>query len=44
MRWTGHVACMGEMSNAYNSLVGKPNIKNHSENLGIDGRILEWSL
>jgi hypothetical protein len=24
MRWTGHVARMGEMRNAYNILVGKP--------------------
>jgi len=24
MRWVGHVACMGEMRNAYKILVGKP--------------------
>jgi hypothetical protein len=24
IRWTGHVACMGEMRNAYSILVGKP--------------------
>jgi hypothetical protein len=24
MRWVGHVASMGEMRNAYNILVGKP--------------------
>jgi hypothetical protein len=24
MRWTGHVACMGDMTNAYNILIGKP--------------------
>jgi hypothetical protein len=24
MRWTEHMACMGEMRNAYNILVGKP--------------------
>jgi hypothetical protein len=24
MRWAGNVACMGEMRNAYNILVGKP--------------------
>jgi hypothetical protein len=24
MRWEGHVACMGEMRNAYSILVGKP--------------------
>jgi hypothetical protein len=24
MRWTGHVACMGEVRGAYNILVGRP--------------------
>jgi hypothetical protein len=24
IRWVGHVACMGEIINAYNILVGKP--------------------
>jgi hypothetical protein len=24
MRWAGHVACMGEVSGAYNILVGRP--------------------
>jgi hypothetical protein len=24
MRWVGHVECMGEMRNAHNILVGKP--------------------
>jgi hypothetical protein len=24
MRWVGHIACVGEMRNAYNILVGKP--------------------
>jgi len=27
MRWTEHVACMGEMRNAYEILVGKPERK-----------------
>jgi hypothetical protein len=27
MRWEGEVACMGEMRNAYNTLVGKPEWK-----------------
>jgi hypothetical protein len=26
MRWTGHVACMGEVRGAYNILVGKPEV------------------
>jgi hypothetical protein len=35
---------MGEMRNAYIILVGKPEGKNQSEDLGVDGRILEWIL
>jgi len=27
IRWTGHVALMGEMRNAYNILIGKPEWK-----------------
>jgi hypothetical protein len=33
----GHVACMGEMRNTYKTLVGKPERKNHMEDLDIDG-------
>jgi hypothetical protein len=34
---------MGEMRNAYKNLVRKPEGKNHSEDLDVDGRIiLEW--
>jgi hypothetical protein len=29
MRWSGHVARMGEKRNAYRLLVGKPEGKNH---------------
>jgi hypothetical protein len=32
------------MRNAYKLLVGKPERKNRSEDLGIDGKILEWML
>jgi hypothetical protein len=32
---------MGEMRNAYNILVGKPERKNHLEDLGVDGKISE---
>jgi len=36
---------MGEMRNAYKIFVGKPEGKTHSENLGIDGKILlDWIL
>jgi hypothetical protein len=27
VRWTGHVACIGEMKNSYEVLVGKPERK-----------------
>jgi hypothetical protein len=36
----GHVACMGEVINAYNILIGKPEGKNHLEDLGVDGKII----
>jgi hypothetical protein len=45
MRWTGHVAHMGEMRNA--SKIWSTNLtgRDHSEDLGIDGKkILEWIL
>jgi hypothetical protein len=45
MRWAGHLACRGEMRNAYRILVGKHERKGHSEDLGINGEIiLEWIL
>jgi len=40
-----HVARMGEVRNAYNILVTKPEGRDHLEDLGVDGRIiLEWVL
>jgi hypothetical protein len=44
MRWTGHAARMGEMRNAYNILVGKPERRDHSDDLGVDGKISECTL
>jgi hypothetical protein len=46
MIWAGHVARMGGMRNAYSVLVGKKlQGRDHSEDLGIDGRIrLQCSL
>jgi hypothetical protein len=39
----GHVARIGDMRNEYSILVGKPERKNHTEDLAVDGRIiLEW--
>jgi hypothetical protein len=41
MRWTGYVARMGEMRNAYNIPVEKP--EGNRPRLGVDERIiLEW--
>jgi hypothetical protein len=39
MRWAGHVARMGETRNAY-KIVTKPEGKNHSVDLGVEGRII----
>jgi hypothetical protein len=44
-RQARHIACMGEMRNAYKILVRRPEGRDHLEDLGIDGRIsLEWIL
>jgi hypothetical protein len=45
MRWTGHVACMGEGRNVYRILMGKPEGKRLLERKGIDGRMgSKWTL
>jgi hypothetical protein len=45
MRWAGHMARMGEVRGAYNILVGNLKGGDHSEDLGVDGRItLRWIL
>jgi len=45
VRWMGHVSGMGERRGAYTGLVGKPELKNHLENISIDGRlVLKWIL
>jgi hypothetical protein len=45
MRWTGHVARMGEGRNVYRVLVGKPKGKRHLEDQGADGRMgSKWIL
>jgi hypothetical protein len=38
MRWAGDPARLGEMRNAYEILVGKLKGKNHSKDLGVEGR------
>jgi hypothetical protein len=40
MRWAGHVARMGEKRNAYRILVGKPEGRDHWDNI----KILKWIL
>jgi hypothetical protein len=39
IRWTGNVARLGKMRNAYNILVGKPEKRNHVEGLGTEGML-----
>jgi hypothetical protein len=40
MRWTGHVARMGEMRKRYRILVAKPERKRPLERPGVDRRII----
>ena len=40
MRWTGHVAPMGEERGAYRFLVGKLEERDHWGELGVDGWII----
>jgi len=43
MRWTGHVARMGERRGVYRILVGKLRERDHLGDQGVDGRIiLRW--
>jgi hypothetical protein len=35
MRQAGYVACVGEMRNMYKILVGKPEGRDHLEDLGV---------
>jgi len=45
MRWAAHVVQMGMIGKAYKVLLRKPEGRDHSENLGVDGNIiLEWIL
>jgi hypothetical protein len=45
LRWTGHVARMGEGKGVYRVMVGRPHGKRPLEDLGIGGRItLRWTL
>jgi len=40
MRWTGHVARMGEETGVYRVLLGKPEGKSHCGDLDVDGWII----
>jgi hypothetical protein len=42
MRWTGHVARKVEVRNAYNIWIGNMTRRDNTEDLGVDGKILEW--
>jgi hypothetical protein len=50
MRWAGHVACLEEMENVYNILVGEPERKTElgrptrrwEDNIRIDVREIGW--
>jgi hypothetical protein len=45
VRWTGHVAHIGEKRNAGRVLVGRPEAKKHWEEVDVDGVILlKWIL
>jgi hypothetical protein len=45
MTWTGHVARMGEIRNKYKFLMGSLKGRNHTEEMGVDGKIiLKWIL
>jgi hypothetical protein len=44
MRWVGHVMYMGEMRNLYRILLHILKVRDHLEELGIDGRILKCIL
>ena len=43
LRWSGHVARMGERRCAYRALVGKPGEGSHLKDPSVDGKIiLKW--
>jgi hypothetical protein len=45
LKWSGYAARMGEMRNVYKILVERPEVRDHSEDLGVDEIIIfEWML
>jgi hypothetical protein len=40
MRWKGHVARMGDITNAYNIVIGILKGRDHLDNITVDGRII----
>jgi hypothetical protein len=43
MRWAWHVARNGNMINAHNILFGKPEGRDYSKDLGVDGNRMDLS-
>jgi hypothetical protein len=41
VRWAGRVSHIGEMRNEYNIFIGKLEERDHSDDIGVDGIILE---
>jgi hypothetical protein len=39
MRWVGHVARMGEGKDVYKILIGRSEVRDHWEDLGVCGRV-----
>jgi hypothetical protein len=39
IRWAGHVACMGDERGVYRVFVGRPEVRNHWEDIDVGGRI-----
>jgi hypothetical protein len=40
MRWAEHTARMGEVRNAYSVLIERPEERDHSEDLGVNGKLI----
>jgi hypothetical protein len=41
LRWTGHAECMGKLRSPYKLIVGKPEEKDHREDVDVD-KCADW--